>query len=99
MWAQLKSNHPSVIMKLEFEEFASIEVEKTLKGVIPQYVVNVDIYDIGSDSCVLFELKDIEKALKIIKKEIEELYNEIPLFDDSDIESWFDNFQDLMSGF
>ena len=54
MWEQIKSKHPSVMMKLEYEEFASIEVEKTINGAISKYVINVEIYDICNDSCNSF---------------------------------------------
>lgn len=99
MWEQIKSKHPSVMMKLEYEEFANIEVEKTINGAISKYVVNVEIYDICNDSCTFFDLREVESSLKRIKKEIEELYNEIPLFDDNDLENWVEDFHDLLNEF
>ena len=99
MWEQIKSKHPSVMMKLEYEEFANIEVEKTISGAISKYVINVEIYDICNDSCTFFDLREVESSLKIIKKEIEELYNEIPLFDDNDLENWVEDFHDLLNEF
>lgn len=99
MWEQIKSKHPSVMMKLEYEEFASIEVEKTISGSISKYVINVEIYDICNDSCTFFDLREVESSLKRIKKEIEELYNEIPLFDDNDLENWVEDFHDLLNEF
>lgn len=57
MWEQKKSKHPTIILCLEYEEFAAIEVEKILKGSIPQYTINVDIYNIINDSMVLYDLK------------------------------------------
>ena len=68
MWEQIKSKHPSLMMKLEYEEFASIEVEKTLNGIIAKYVINVEIYDICNDSCTFFDVKEVELSLKRIKK-------------------------------
>ncbi|MBE6132293.1 MAG: hypothetical protein E7180_02715 [Erysipelotrichaceae bacterium] len=99
MWEQIKSKHPSVMMKLEYEEFANIEVEKTISGAISKYVINVEIYDICNDSCTFFDLREVESSLKRIKKEIEELYNEIPLFDDNDLENWVEDFHDLLNEF
>lgn len=99
MWEQIKSKHPSVMMKLEYEEFANIEVEKTINGAISKYVINVEIYDICNDSCTFFDLREVESSLKRIKKEIEELYNEIPLFDDNDLENWVEDFHDLLNEF
>ena len=99
MWEQIKSKHPSVMMKLEYEEFANIEVEKTISGAISKYVINVEIYDICNDSCTFFDLREVESSLKRIKKEIEELYNEIPLFDDNDLENWVEAFHDLLNEF
>lgn len=99
MWEQIKSKHPSVMMKLEYEEFANIEVEKTISGAISKYVINVEIYDICNDSCIFFDLREVESSLKRIKKEIEELYNEIPLFDDNDLENWVEDFHDLLNEF
>ena len=97
MWEQIKSKHPSVMMKLEYEDFASIEVEKMISGSISKYEVNVEVYDICSDSCAFFELKEVEVSLKTIKREIEKLYDEIPLFDEEDLEKWVDKFHDLLS--
>lgn len=99
MWEQIKSKHPSVMMKLEYEEFATVEVEKTISGAISKYVINVEIYDICNDSCTFFDLREVESSLKRIKKEIEELYNEIPLFDDNDLENWVEDFHDLLNEF
>ena len=99
MWEQIKSKHPSVMMKLEYEEFANIEVEKTISGAISKYVINVEIYDICNDSCTFFDLREVESSLKRIKKEIEELHNEIPLFDDNDLENWVEDFHDLLNEF
>ena len=99
MWEHIKSKHPSVMMKLEYEEFANIEVEKTISGAISKYVINVEIYDICNDSCTFFDLREVESSLKRIKKEIEELYNEIPLFDDNDLENWVEDFHDLLNEF
>ena len=99
MWEQIKSKHPSVMMKLEYEEFANIEVEKTISGAISKYVINVEIYDICNDSCTFFDLREVESSLKRIKKEIEELYNEIPLFDDNDLENWVEDFHVLLNEF
>ena len=99
MWEQIKSKHPSVMMKLEYEEFANIEVEKTISGAISKYVINVEIYDICNDSCTFFDLREVESSLKRIKKEIEELYNEIPLFDNNDLENWVEDFHDLLNEF
>lgn len=99
MWEQIKSKHPSVMMKLEYEEFANIEVEKTISGAISKYVINVEIYDICNDSCTFFDLREVESSLKRIKKEIEELYNEISLFDDNDLENWVEDFHDLLNEF
>ncbi len=99
MWEQIKSKHPSVMMKLEYEEFANIEIEKTISGAISKYVINVEIYDICNDSCTFFDLREVESSLKRIKKEIEELYNEIPLFDDNDLENWVEDFHDLLNEF
>ena len=46
MWESKKSKHPTIIMSLEYEEFCLIEVEKIFKGSLPQYIINIDIYDI-----------------------------------------------------
>ena len=99
MWEQKKSKHPSVIVMMEYDDFASIEVEKTKKGNIFQYIVNIDVYNIYTDSAIFYDLKDIESALKVIKKQIEELYEDIPLFSDDDITNWIEDFQDIVSSF
>lgn len=97
MWEQKKSKHPTIILCLEYEEFASIEIEKILKGSIPQYTINVDVYNIINDSVILYDLKDVEKALNEIKKSIEELYEDIPLMNDDEITSWVEEFQDCLA--
>lgn len=96
MWESARLKHPSVILALEFEDFARIEVDKTLKGTIPQYGVAVEIFDYMSDAITLYSLKDVESALETIKKEIETFYDEMPLMNDREIEEWIDNFQDTL---
>ena len=93
MWESKKSKHPTIIMSLEYEEFALIEVEKIFKGSLPQYIIDIDIYDVLNDSIICYELKEVQKALEVIKKEIEELYDDIPLFDDVELKKWIDDFQ------
>ena len=93
MWESKKSKHPTIIMSLEYEEFCLIEVEKIFKGSLPQYIIDIDIYDILNDSIICYELKEVERALGIIKKEIEELYDDIPLFGEDELKKWVGDFQ------
>lgn len=97
MWESVKSKQPTVILALEFEDFARIEVEKTLKGTIPQYGVAVEIFDYMSDLITLYALKDVESALETIKNAVETFYDEMPLMNDQEIEEWVDTFQDSLS--
>lgn len=100
-WTQKKSNMPSVMMSLDLEDFASIEVEKkTLKNLsIKQYVINVDVKDVYTESFIIDELSMAEKALKEIKQEIEYLYDEIADMEEDEIRDWCDNFSEIMEEF
>ena len=99
MWEPKQIKHPSILMSLEYEEFASIEVEKRIKGAIAQFVISINIFDIIEDSVVTFDLREVEKALSCIKKQIEELYDKIPLFDDDDLDEWIESFQENLSSY
>ncbi len=99
MWEQLKPTHPEAIIYAKFEDFATIEVEKkkSRNSDIVHYMVNVRIIDITDQCFDIYKLDELEKALSVIRQEIEDLYNNIPLYTDIQIEHWIDEFCDKIS--
>lgn len=94
MWETLKSNQPNSILSLEYEEFASINVEKIQKGSLYEYIVDINIYNLLEDSIVTYSMKELEKSLEFIKEKIEDLYNSYDSYSDIELNEWIDNFQD-----
>lgn len=76
-----------------------MKLKKRTKGAISQFVISINIFDIIEDSVVTFDLKEVESVLKSIKKQIEELYDKIPLFDDDDLDEWIESFQENLSSY
>lgn len=99
MWKQLKPSHQTVILHTEYEEFASIEVEKinSKNTSIARYVIYINIYDITEQNIDVYKLEDIEKTLIVLRKEIENLYEEIEENNVHEIEEWIDHFCDVIS--
>lgn len=99
MWKQLRPTHATVILNTEFEDFASIEVEKinTKNTSISHYVIGINIYDITEQSVDVYKNEDIERVLRCVKNAIEELYEEIAEYSQEDIEDWVDHFCDLLT--
>ena len=97
MWEIKKSQRSNVVMILEYQDFAHIEVSKKEKGPMCEYLIEVDIYDVYESSVVSYELKDVEEKLKGIKKQIEELYEDIPLFDEFQLEVWISTFEETFN--
>ncbi len=94
MWEQLKSKHPSVIIYAKLDDFATIEVEKKVSKTsdLTHYVINIDIFDVTTQCVDIYRLDDVEKAMVKIRKKIEELYDDIPMYDEEEISNWIDEF-------
>ncbi|MDD6302111.1 MAG: hypothetical protein PUA56_02205 [Bacillales bacterium] len=101
MWEQLKIKHPSVIMYVGYEDFATIEVEKKVSpsSNIVHYMINIEIIDVTSQCVDVYKLTDIEKMMRTIRKEIEQLYEDIPLLSQEQIDDWIDDFIDILNSF
>ena len=100
MWEQLKPRNQDMIINASYEDFASIQVErrknKNSEDIV-HYLVTVRINDITEQCLDLYKFDEVEKALAFIRREIEELYDNIPLYTDEEIEDWVENFIDLIS--
>lgn len=98
MWDILKSARTNVVMNLGYEDFATIEVEKMIKASnVDHYVINIDIYDVFETSVDIYKIKELEKALNEIKEEIEFLYDNIPLYNQDEIDEFLEDFQEKLS--
>jgi len=98
MWEKLKPTHPEVVIYTQFEDFATIEVEKKTSKLsdIVHYIINVNVIDITEQTFDIYKFDDVEKALSEIRRLIEELYDEIPLYSDTEVEHWIDEFCDII---
>ena len=97
MWEIKKSQRNNVVMILEYQDFASIEVTKKEKGPLFEYTINVNIFDVLESQVSAYELKEVEMKLTAIKKQIEELYEDIPLFDNDELDRWITDFEDTFN--
>lgn len=98
MWDILKSSRANVVMNLGYEDFASIEVEKMIKSSnVDHYVINIDIFDVFETSVDIYKIKELEKALNEIKEEIEFLYDNIPLYNQDEIDEFLEDFQEKLN--
>lgn len=102
MWEQGKSKYANVIMDLKYEDFAELIIEKRIpKGsTLAVYELRIMIFeDILEEKWTYHQMKDLESVLVYVKKEIEELYNQIPLFDNDKLNDWLDRFIDKVNEF
>lgn len=98
MWDILKSTRANVIMNIGYEDFATIEVEKMIKtNNVDHYVINIDIFDVYETSVDIYKLNELEKALEIIKEEIEFLYDNIPLYNQEELDEFLESFQEKLN--
>jgi hypothetical protein len=98
MWDILKSTRANVIMNIGYEDFATIEVEKMIKtNNVDHYVINIDIFDVYETSVDIYKLNELEKALEIIKEEIEFLYDNIPLYNQEELDEYLESFQEKLN--
>lgn len=101
MWEPRKITHPSVVAKLEFEDFALITVEKrrNKSQVVDEYEVTVDVYDICVETVYMYEFKEVEKCLTYIKEAVELLYDEIGYYTQGEVDQWVEDFENNLSQF
>lgn len=102
MWEQGKSKYANEIMDLKYEDFAELIIEKRIpKGTtLAVYELRIMIFeDILEEKWTYHQMKDLESVLVYVKKEIEELYNQIPLFDNDKLNDWLDRFIDKVNEF
>lgn len=98
MWDILKSTRANVIMNIGYEDFATIEVEKMIKtNNVDHYVINIDIFDVYETSVDIYKLNELEKALEIIKEDIEFLYDNIPLYNQEELDEYLESFQEKLN--
>lgn len=98
MWDILKSTRANVIMNIGYEDFATIEVEKMIKtNNVDHYVINIDIFDVYETSVDIYKLNELEKALEIIKEDIEFLYDNIPLYNQEELDEYLESFQENLN--
>ncbi len=98
MWDILKPTRANVIMNIAYEDFANIEVEKMIKtNNIDHYVIIIDIFDVYETNVDIYQLKELEKALETIKEEIEFLYDNIPLYNQNELDEYLESFQDKLN--
>lgn len=100
MWQQVKSNKYNVIISLNYEDFAFINVEKRInnKGVTI-YEINFHIEEVTDQSVELHNINEVSKILEQSKPLIEELYDSYDEFDDNDIYDWLDDFVNTINNY
>ncbi len=92
MWETKKNTRANVIMELEYNDFASLRVEKNNQGKIPSYTLFINVYSIINEQLVFYKLEDMSDILTYIKKSIEKFYNEIDDMSDDEYDNFIDEF-------
>lgn len=100
MWKQIEANKTGIIISLNYNDFAYIEVEKRTnnKGVL-LYEVNFQINDVTNQSVVCYNINDVKTILENCKENIEDLYENVENMSDSDIYDWLDEFVEVINNF
>lgn len=100
MWEQIKTSRNNVILSLNYEDFATIEVEKKTnnKGV-NFYEINFHLEDVTDQSVVCYKIEEVSKTLEKAKEMIEELYLDYEDSSDEEIYSWLDSFVEEINNF
>ncbi len=100
-WTTKKTNLPSVMISLEYDDFATVEVEKKKmkNSSLMQYVISVEIKDLFCESFIIDDFQEVEKALKEIKTQIEILYDNLDEYDEEDLNDWCEVFSDTIQEF
>ena len=100
MWKQIETSRNNILLYLNYEDFATIEVEKKTnnKGVT-FYEINFHIEDVTDQSVVCYKLEDVKVVLERAKDEIEEFYLDKDDYSDEEIYSWLDDFVELINEF
>lgn len=100
MWKQNETNKSNIILSLDYNNFAFIEVEKKTsnKGVL-FYEINFQIDNITNQSTVCYNIEDVKTVLENCKPSIEDLYDNIDEMSDSEIYDWLDEFVETINDF
>lgn len=92
MWKIKKNLRANVIMELEYEDFASLRVEKKTNNRIDSYTLFIDIYEVLNEELSFYKMDDMTNILTFIKTDIEYLANHIDMMSDEEYNRWIDNF-------
>ena len=100
MWEQVKTNKSGIILLLNYEDFASIEVKKRLtSSSLTEYEISFHIERVSDQSVVAYKLDDVKKVLEKAKEMIEILYDEMDYYTNSDIYDFLDEFVEAINDF
>jgi hypothetical protein len=101
MWEQKKTTHVNQVVKFDFEDFATLVVEKrkNKQEIIDQYSINFEIFDVCTETVYMYDLKEVESCLKFIRTAVEKLYEEISYLNYLEIQSWVEDFEDELSAY
>lgn len=93
MWNVKKNTKANIVMESEFEDFASLLVEKKFKESIPYFTLDINIYDVLHEDLDFYKLDDLSNILKFVKNDIEYLYKNINTMSDDEYYSFIDDFK------
>lgn len=93
MWEQIKTTRNNVVLNLNYEDFATIEVEKKTnnKGIL-FYEISFHLEDVTDQSIICYKLAEVSKVLEKAKILIEELFVEKDDFTQEELYNWLDEF-------
>ncbi len=93
MWNTKKNLRANVVSEIEYNDFASLKIEKKVKNNITIYTLFINIYDVLEEELDFYKLEDISEILVYIKNSIEKLDREIDDLSDEEYLAWINEFK------
>lgn len=95
-WINLLKKEETEILNISYRDFGQIKVEKKEENV---FIIFVDVFAVTNLSFEVYSMDDVDKAVKKLKSEIEDLYSKISEFEEEDLEKWINKFIKLLEKF
>lgn len=100
MWKKENDTRHGILLSINYNKFAHIEVEKKINDVgIGIYEIRFQVKKYIETSVSSVSLDVIQDVLEDAKEMIEELYEDYKDMDEEDIEDWIDEFQDVINDY
>lgn len=100
MWNPVKTSRAGILLSLEYERFATIEVEKKTNGRgVTFYEVRFHIEDVTDQSVNAYQIEQVSEVLGKAKEMIEDLYEDVVDLSQTEIYEWLEDFVEEINDF